>query len=85
MTLESPATLLLALSHLTAVIAIATRYGHTSYVRKLTTPHSAIIQLIIGALALSLEGTLGLSSGRYLCLPKRFDSADIVGVKIKIS
>ena len=60
MTLESPATLLLALSHLTAVIAIATRYGHTSYVRKLTTPHSAIIQLIIGALALSLEGTLGL-------------------------
>ena len=61
MTLESPATLLLALSHLTAVIAIATRYGHTSYVRKLTTPHSAIIQLIIGALALSLEGTLGLS------------------------
>ena len=60
MYLEYPTTVLLALSHLTAVIAIANRYGRTPLIQKLVTPRSAIIQLAIAALALAVEGTFGI-------------------------
>ena len=60
MYLEYPTTVLLALSHLTAVIAIANRYGRTPLIQKLVTPRSAIIQLAIAALALAVDRTFGI-------------------------